>query len=376
METNILSCLSKFSLMPQPFLYVAITNHGFGHATRMASVIAEVQRLCPEVLVAIATTSPRWLLDSYLPSDFIHRHAALDIGVIQTDSLAMNQDATLEKLKQLRAQENRLVAGEVNFIKQNRMSLVLADIPPIATSIAHSAGVPCWMISNFGWDFIYRDWGGEFIEIADWIAERFGQCDRLFRLPFHEPMSAFPHITDVGLTGGSPHFSLADLQAKFNLNTPIERTVLMTFGGLGLEQIPYHNLKNFPDWQFITFDRNAPDLPNLLRISDHQYRPVDFMPLCGRVMSKPGFSTFAEACRLDVPIVSVTREGFAEAPILLNGMQNHNPHQIVSPAEFFQGDWQFLHNPPQPPKTPDPIAKDGNETIARAIVEYLHGGSS
>jgi hypothetical protein len=231
------------------------------------------------------------------------------------------------------------------------------------------------MISNFGWDFIYRDWGGEFVEIADWIAERFEQCDRLFRLPFHEPMSAFPRITDVGLTGGSPHFDLTELRTKFNLVAPREQTILMTFGGLGLEQIPYHNLSKFTDWQFITFDRNAPDLPNLLRIQDHRYRPVDFMPLCGRVMSKPGFSTFAEACRLDLPIISVTREGFAEAPILLSGMQNHNPHQILTPAEFFQSDWQFLHQSPQPPRTSVPVAKDGNHTIARAVVEYLQGAA-
>ncbi len=358
--------------MPQPFLYVAITNHGFGHATRMASVVAEIQRLCPEVLIALATTSPRWLLDSYLQQDFIHRHAVLDVGVIQQDSLVMDRAATLEKLNQLRSQEKHLVAGEANFIQQNRMSLVLADIPPLAATIAHTAEVPCWMISNFGWDFIYRAWGGEFDEIANWIAERFGQCDRLFRLPFHEPMSAFPTITDVGLTGGSPHYPLDELRAQFNLMAPTERTVLMTFGGLGLEQIPYHNLAKFPDWQFITFDRNAPDLPNLLRITDHHYRPVDFMPLCRCVMSKPGFSTFAEACRLDLPIISVTREGFAEAPILLAGMQDHNPHQILTPAEFFQGDWQFLHEPPCPPRTPIPVAKDGNETIARAVVEYLY----
>lgn len=341
----------------------------------MASVLAEIQRLCPDVLITIATTSPRWLLDSYLQTDFIHRHAVLDIGVIQSDSLAMDQGATLEKLKQLQAQENRLVAGEVNFIKQNRIGLVLADIPPIATAIAHAAGLPCWMMSNFGWDFIYRDWGGEFVAIADWIGQRFSQCDQLFRLPFHEPMSAFPRITDVGLTGGSPHYALADLRSKFNLNTPRERTILMTFGGLGLEQIPYGNLAKFPDWQFITFDRNAPELPNLLRINDHRYRPVDFMPLCDRVMSKPGFSTFAEACRLDVPLISVTRQGFAEAPILLGGMQDHHPHQILSPAEFFEGDWQFLLEPPQPPRTSQPLAKNGNETIARAVVEYLHGSN-
>lgn len=372
--------------MPQPFIYVAITNHGFGHATRMASVVAEIQRLCPEVLVAIATTSPRWLLESYLHQPerqthpqpephFIHRHAVLDVGVIQSDSFAMDQPATLAKLRQLQAQERHLVAGEANFIRQNRISLVLADIPPLATSIARAAGVPCWMISNFGWDFIYRAWGDEFGEVADWIAERFAQCDQLFRLPFHEPMSAFPQVADVGLTGGSPYFALSDLRQKFHLITPPERTVLMTFGGLGLEQIPYHNLASFLDWQFITFDRNAPELPNLLQVQDRQYRPVDFMPLCGRVLSKPGFSTFAEACRLEIPLISMTREGFAEAAILLAGIQDHNPHQILTPEQFFQGDWQFLQELPQPPRTSTPLAKDGNTTIARAVVEYLHTGN-
>lgn len=361
--------------MAQPALYVAITNHGFGHATRMASVVAEIQRLCPEVFIVMATTSPRWLLDSYLRTRFVHRHAVLDIGVIQSDSLAMDRQATLEKLHLLRAQEAELVAGEVNFIRQNRIGMVLADIPPIATSIAQAAGIPCWMISNFGWDFIYRPWGDEFVEMADWIAERFGHCERLFRLPFHEPMSAFPVITDVGLTGGSPYFPLEDLCSKFNLTKPPERTVMMTFGGLGLDEIPYHNLARFADWQFITFDRNAPDLPNLLRIQDHQYRPVDFMPLCGRVMSKPGFSTFAEACRLDLPIISVTRDGFAEAPILLEGIQNHNPHQILTPAEFFQSNWDFLHEAPHPPRLGIPAAKDGNQQIARAVVEHLYSGN-
>ncbi|MBD2058824.1 glycosyl transferase [Oculatella sp. FACHB-28] len=357
--------------MPEPILYVAITNHGFGHATRTAAVVSEIKRLCPEMVIALVTTAPRWLLDSYIQSDFIHRPRGFDVGVLQSDSITMDKPATLEKLKQIRAQANSLIASEVTFIKQNRVGLVLADIPPLATAIAHAAHVPCWMISNFGWDFIYRAWGGEFVEMADWIVERFGECDRLFRLPFHEPMSAFPHITDVGLTGGSPRYVIEELRTKFNLTKPPEQTTLLTFGGLGLDQIPYQNLENFADWQFITFDRQAPDLPNLLKITDRHYRPVDFMPLCGRVVSKPGYSTFAEACRLGVPIVSVTREDFAESPILLEGIQDYAHHRILQPAEFF-GDWQFLREPMQPPRQSQPLAVDGNEAIAQSVKDYFY----
>jgi len=360
------------SKMQRPTLYIAITNHGFGHATRTAAVAATIQKLCPDVLLILVTTAPRWLLESYIEGDFIHRPRALDLGVIQADSLAMDKDATLAKLREIQKSQRSLIASEVNFIRQNRVNLILADIPPLAAQIAKAANLPCWMLSNFSWDFIYRAWGGDFVEIADWIGECYTHCDRLFRLPFHEPMSAFPHIIDVGLTGGSPRYDQDELKKKWGITTPIEKTVLLTFGGLGLQAIPYQNLASFPDWQFITFDRSAVDLPNLLKVGDPQFRPVDFMPICSRVVSKPGFSTFAEAIRVGVPLVTMTRDNFAEAAFLLEGITNYHPHQILTPDEFFQGNWDFLHKPPLPPEKSSAIAKDGNEAIATAVVEYLN----
>lgn len=363
--------------MSRPVLYIAITNHGFGHATRMAAVAATIQQFCPDVLLAFVTTAPRWLLESYLPdSDFIHRPRSLDVGVVQSDSLTMDKAATLEKLKQIRDRSSQIISAEANFIAQNKACLVLADIPPLASAIAEAAGVPCWMMSNFGWDFIYRDWGGEFVDIADWISNLFAKCDRLYRYPWHELMTAFSNVIDVGLAGGSPRYDLDTLRQKFGLTAPPERTILLTFGGLGLSEIPYHNLARFPDWQFITFDRQAPDWPNLIRVTVQPYRPVDFMPLCGRVVSKPGFSTFSEACRVGVPVVTITREGFAETPLLLAGIQANAEHLIVSPEEFSMGNWSFLHQPMQPPQQTEPLPTDGNSAIAQAVVNYIAQGDS
>jgi hypothetical protein len=357
--------------MERPILYISITNHGFGHATRTASVVAAIQKICPEILVIIVTTAPRWLLESYIKGDFIYRPRAYDLGVLQPDSLTMDKKATLDKLLEIKKNQNSIIAGEVNFIKQNRVNLILADIPFLATKIAASANIPCWMMSNFGWDFIYRNWGGKFIEIADWIGDCYSQCDMLYRLPFHEPMSAFPHITDIGLTGGSPLFDIEELKSTWRITAPKDKTVLLTFGGLGLQQIPYNNLELFSDWQFITFDKSAPNLPNIIKINDNKYRPVDFMPLCGRVVSKPGYGTFAETVRVGVPLVTVTRDDFAESAFLIEGITNCLPHQILKPEEFFTGNWDFLHQQPQPPQTDLPIDKNGNETIAKAVMNFF-----
>jgi len=357
--------------MSRSVIYVAITSHGFGHAVRCAAVVNATIQIYPEVLPILVTTVPHWLLESYIQGEFIQRSRSLDVGVVQSDSLKMDKAATLEKMQYIRSQQNKIIAGEVNFILTNRVKLILADIPPIAAAIAKSANLPCWMISNFGWDYIYKDWGEEFQEIVNWMREDYRSCDRTFKLPLSEAMNGFPNLTDVGLTGGNPRYEVTELRKAFNLNKPKQRTILLTFGGLGLQEIPYNNLEKFPDWQFITFDRSAPNLPNLVKIEDRRYRPVDFMPLCDRVVSKPGYSTFAEALRTQTPIVSITRDDFAEAAVLLAGIENYGYHQIIKPKDFFSSQWDFLHEDPLSPNKPNPLSTDGNETIAKAIVEFL-----
>lgn len=353
-------------------LYVAITNHGFGHVTRTASVLAALKQLQPELQLILVTTAPHWLLESYLGADFIYRPRQLDIGVIQRDSLTMDLPATLAALQQIRKTAPGTIAEEAAFIQEHNIPLVLADIPPMAVPIAKAAGVPCWMMSNFGWDLIYSDWGGEFAPEVDWIQSCFAQCDHLFRLPFHAPMSIFPKQEDIGLTGGSPRYAPADLRSKLNIQVPQEKIVLLTFGGLGLRAIPYTNVQQFPDWLFLTLDNGAPeDYPNLMVFNGQIYRPVDLMAICGGVVSKPGYGTFAEACRLGVPLVALPRQDFAEAQYLLQGLQRYSHHQILEPGEFLNSGWEFLHRPWMPPQSKHPLPPQGNETIARAICDYF-----
>lgn len=357
--------------MSRPVLYVAITSHGFGHAVRAASVAAAAQKLLPELLPIFVTKVPRWLLASYVSGEFKQRDRALDVGVVQSDSLQMDLGATRRELEKIQAHEEEVIQEEAEFINNNGVSLVIADIPALAGKIAKTAGVPCWSITNFGWDFIYRNWGEEFNDLADWMSEGYSESTRAFRLPMYEPMSAFPNLTDVGLTGGVPKWKPEEIREQFNLNAPQEKTILLSFGGLGLHKIPYETLQYLTDWQFITFDRKAPDYPNVLKVTDNAYRPLDFMPVSGRVVSKPGYSTFSEALRVGIPIVSLRREKFAESALLIEGIENYAYHQILSPESFFEGNWSFLKEFPQPPRIGDTIAKDGTETIGGAIAEYF-----
>ncbi|MEN9261774.1 MAG: hypothetical protein Q6L60_12500 [Thermostichus sp. HHBFW_bins_43] len=352
-------------------LYVAVTAHGFGHTTRLAAVINTLLQRDPDILPIFVTPAPRWLLERYVQGKFLHRPRQLDVGVVQPDGLQADLPATLKALQAFQTGSAALIRAEADFIRTNRVPLVFGDVPPIATAIAKAAGIPCWMASNFGWDFIYRDYGPEFQPFVAWIAELYGKCDRLFRLPFSEAMSAFPRQQTVGLTGGDPRYSAQEVAARLGVSVDCP-TALFTFGGLGLQGFPYERLQDFPDWQFLTFDPAAPRLPNLTRLDGQVWRPVDVMPLCRWVVSKPGYGTLAEALRSCTPMACVARSGFAESELLIEGLRRYGQHRILSPEDFFQGSWSFLRDPALPPQAPDEqLDLQGNETIAAAIQNYL-----
>jgi hypothetical protein len=349
-------------------IYFAITNHGFGHATRTASVVAALQTECRdrniEFKPILATTAPQWLLESYISEPFIYHPVVLDVGVVQSDSLTMDKVKTLEQLQNLYANQTAIIASELEFIKSQQVDLIFGDIPPLAVAIARAAMIPCWLSSNFGWDLIYENWDG-FEPIIDRIQELYSQCDRLLRLPFHSPMAGFPNREDIGFTGGTPKYELESLGQELNLSSD-RPTVLLTFGGLSLDSIPYENLTRFPDWQFLTFDRHAPDLNNLINLWQKNHcpkispkislkispniRPVDVMPLCDLLLVKPGYSTLSEACRQEIPTICLTRQGFKEAEYLIEGLENYNHHLIIQPEDFYKSNWGFLRQKLNPPK--------------------------
>ena len=354
----------------RPTVYAAISSHGFGHATRTAAVLEHLGQHLPEVRLILATTSPDWLLRSYLNHPFEPRPVSLDVGVVQPDCLGVDREATRRAVLDLQEQSTHLITQEAAFCRREGVQLVYGDMSPLAPAIARTAGVPCLMAGNFGWDFIYADWGPDFTPLIDWIRESYGQCDRLLRLPFCEPMGAFPVQADAGLTGGSPRHALEPLRSQLRLEAPPERTVLITFGGLGLQQLPYARCSEHPDWTFLSFDAQAPELPNLRRVGRDRLRPVDVMPLCSRVICKPGYGTFSEAGRLGVPLVALTREEFAEAPLLMEALPRLVPHRIVDSSDFLSRPWDWLEQPLQP-QTGTAIAPDGNDTVAEAIADLL-----
>ena len=93
------------------------------------------------------------------------------------------------------------------------------------------------------------------------------------------------------------------------------------------------------------------------------------MPLCSVVITKPGYSTFAEALSQDCGLVVVERSGFAEAEVLQKGLQQHGFHRLLTRRAFEQGQW-LLDQPLAPPQGL-PLPTDGAAAASEWVFAAL-----
>ena len=72
-------------------------------------------------------------------------------------------------------------------------------------------------------------------------------------------------------------------------------------------------------------------------------------------------------------MICLTREGFLEAETLIASVKKYADHLIISPQEFYEGDWSFLNDVFQTPDLEDTKQLDmhGEATINQAILDYF-----
>jgi hypothetical protein len=148
--------------------------------------------------------------------------------------------------------------------------------------------------------------------------------------------------------------------------------VLVCFGGLGKTYDPAL-LARWPDHLVLGPDPALDSQPNG-RTLPEGLRPLDLMPLCSRLITKPGYSSFCEALSQGLGIHLVRRSGFAEAPVLEADLQRHGWHRLLEVEAFERGAWE-LDQPLRPP-TEAPLASDGALAGAMGLLELAEARSA
>ena len=362
-----------------------ISGHGFGHASRQIETINALRARQPGLPIVVVTSAPRWVFDRTLtgPVDFVAE--ACDAGVVQIDSLSLDEAATLRRADAFYATLDRRVASEAERLEAVGAGLVVGDIPPLAFLAADAAGVPSIAIGNFTWEWIYADYAaflGVRTRVVQSIVEAHGRATAAWRLPMHGGFAGFREIEDWPFIARRSRRGPDEVRQGLNLPLD-ERLVLTSFGGHGLRQVPVDSLparRGFTVVSTVSGADAAGPLsprPGVRLIAEDDlygrgFRYEDLVRAADVVVTKPGYGIIAECVANETAIVYTSRGRFVEYDVLVRDMPRYLRCAFIGQPDLLGGRWDAaieaaLAQPP-PPERPD---VDGADAAAARLLALL-----
>lgn len=353
-----------------------ITPHGFGHAVRSLEIIRGLLRLSPEVDITLVSDIPELLVMQNIGHPLPYRRKQLDFGLVQLDSVRFDLASTLSVLTDLKARKDQIVDEESEFLKSRRIDLVVADIPFLPFQAARRCGIPSLGVGNFTWDWIYSTyteqdprWPG----LIEWIAEGYGLCDLLLRLPMHGDCSACPRHVDVPLVARHSKRPPEETRRLLGLD-PRQPAFLLAFATLGLDDSALRAVETIPEAVFLFKHPLDYRLSNGLCLDPFDLSYPDVIAASDAVITKPGYGIVSDCLAHGTPMIYTDRGDFPEYPILVDAMKKHLPVAYLPSRDLYAGRWEHAmaeirRSSPRPVN----LGTDGAEVCARIILETIGG---
>jgi hypothetical protein len=372
--------------MQNPIVWF-ISGHGFGHASREIEIINALRDRRPDILIVVRTGAKRWIFDLTLRAPVDFQPTECDTGVVQIDSLRLDEAETVRRAATFYAQFDARVAAETDVLRSIRPSLVVGDVPPLAFAAARAAGVPSIAIANFTWDWIYEGYEPERFGAPDLvrqIREACAQADLFLRLPMWGGFAMAPPEATRDLPLVARRSARDPIETRKALGLPVDRTlVLLSFGGHGLKGLSPAAFDTFGD-EFVAVITGHLEMSEAAHRSrrgviefdeqglyDAGWRYEDLVAAVDVVATKPGYGIIAECAAHQTAILYTSRGHFVEYEVLVREMPRYVRSQFIPQEALFAGEWRASLEALLRQDRPEPADVTGAAAAADVIVERL-----
>lgn len=364
-------------------VFFYISGHGFGHAVRQITIVNALRaRAGDDVRICLRTSAPPWLVETAVTGPFELLPGDTDSGVVQIDSLRLDESATIAAASAFQATLPARVAAEADLLQSRRAALVVSDAPPLACAAAQAAGIPAVVCANFTWDWIYKDYAApETAAVVDGIQQMYRCADEAWRLPMHGGFDAFARIVDVPFAARHARRDCPRDELRRALDIPPGRpAALVSFGGYGVRNLPIDRLDCTGSWTVVvtgTAEDMASLPPGIAAIDERHlyergFRYEDLVRAADVVVTKPGYGIISDCVANGAAILYTSRGRFAEYDVMVREMPRVLRARFIAQDDLAAGRWKqdldALLEAPPPPERP---ATNGAEVVADMILARL-----
>jgi len=339
------------------------SGHGLGHAARDIEVMHALVAREADTRIVVRTSAPRWIFERMAPRSIELQPAIVDTGVVQIDSVTIDEAATVDAAADFYAGFAGRVEEEADVLRELRPDVVVGDIPALAFPAAARAGVPSIALGNFSWDWIYEAYDAfraAAPHVIPTIADAYATATRALRLPLHggfEPMHAV--VTDVPFVARRSTRDRTETRRR--LGIPDDRTaVVASFGGYGLA-LPVDAIARSP--RFTLVDADTATLDALGVAYQDVIAAVDV------VVSKPGYGIVSECVANGAALLYTSRGRFIEYDVFVAEMPRVLRCRFLPPVDLLAGRWDAAIDALLRQPTPPRPSIDGADVVARILLE-------
>lgn len=379
-----------------PHLLVALSSHGFGHLSQAAPVINQLRALIPNLRLTIRAAFPADQIKRRIFNPDVLQPVADDFGMVMRNALTVDLSASVHAYQTFHASLPERIEQLSKELIEQKVDLVLADIPYLTLAAAKKAGIPSVALCSLNWADIlehalllgasnaYVNTAAQQTispklalvgaEIVREIRGIYQQTD-YFLLPAPSmPMPTLTNTLAIGpvCTPGVRH------REALALNTQVSEDawfVLVGMGGmtfdLELVEWPTHMLGK--PIHYIVADNIAQTSRHPQVISEIQtgLSYSDLVASADLILTKPGYGMFVEAAADGVPVLYVERRDWPEAQALTDWLHSVAHCAEISTEALHRGDFAGEMRKLLEIGRYDPVAATGNMQGASLLAQYL-----
>jgi len=356
-----------------------VSGHGFGHAVRQIEIINALEASA-DIEIIVRTAAPSWLFERSLRRPARLEPFVPDTGVFQVDSLRLDADRTIDDAAAFYGELASRAEREAAWLIRERAALVLADAPPLACAAAARAGVPCVVVGNFTWDWIYQRYDTP-LQRHPWllptIEQAYALATEAWRLPMWGGFDSIARVTDVPFVARRSRRPSTEVRAAFGW--PVTQPVaLLSFGGYGLSAASRSPV-DAGEFVLVTVSSGHGDVDLDVRggqmisiaeasIYDRGFRYEDLVAAADVVVTKPGYGIISECIANSTAILYTSRGDFIEYDRLTREMPRYLAAEYIDHDDLFGGRWAPSLDRLRRRSAPTPAPRTDGATVIAGLV--------